>query len=519
VPSFARRPAVALKLLLGRGDDLTVEAQAAPILAGMRSAPTLRVARALVHYRHQVVRGQISRAVLLEEADVPLATLRSAAGDIGARVDDPGLHFFDATGKGELKFGPGAGFVIGLSIGTSSLRAALVDAHGETVLFDALEPDEKQLKKSPPDLLEDVKKLAGNLVGRAFAEHPELLVDGRLPLLGVSVAWPCPVNRAGRPDGYALEHSRWKERALNDRLSRALGLKVRRCNSLNDTAAAAVAVAAERTIPIVHDDPHTRLTFVLRLAGGIGGATVIVERPMFDPEKPIKGFPNSILLGGRDLHAGEIGHIRIGDGQIDSLNKACERDRMDLDPIAAGRCSCAPREESTEIKHLQAYAGAEALAKRLRLGDPDAAALEALHERALDPRETRVLEDMGKLVAHALRGPIAVLDPAEIVITGSLALETVKKTIEEYLQDNEVFSAAPEVTRLDGNENRYVRARGAALVVVRRRLYRALPELVGEAKAEVRRARIEELTERFEEGTWSDSKSERKLAPSRGAEA
>lgn len=478
----------------------------------MRSAPTLRVARTLVHYRRQVARGEISRAVLLEAADVPLATLRSAASEIGARVDDPGLHFFDATRKGELRFGPGAGFVVGLSIGTSSLRAALVDAHGETVLSDALEPDENQLKKSPPDLLEDVKKLAGYLVGRAFAERPDLLLDGRLPLLGVSVAWPCPVNRAGRPDGYALEHSRWKERNLNDRLSRALGLKVKHCNSLNDTAAAAVAIAAERTIPNLHDDRHPRLTFVLRLAGGIGGATVIVERPKLDPEQSVTGFPNSILLGGRDLHAGEIGHIRIGDGQIESLNKACERDRMDLNPIAAGRCSCAPREESAEIKHLQAYAGAEALAKRLRLGNPNAAALEALRERVLDPRETRVLKDMGELVAHALRGPIAVLDPAEIVITGSLALEPVKMTIEKYLQDNEVFSAAPEVTCLEGDENRYVRARGAALVVVRRRLYRALPELVGEPKAEVRRARIEELTERFEQGIWSDSKSERKIA-------
>lgn len=485
----------------------------------MRSSPTLRVARALVHYRHQVVRGQISRAVLLDEADVPLATLRSAAGDIGAHANDPGLHFFDATGKGELKFGPGAGVVVGLSIGTSSLRAALVDAHGETVLSDALEPSEEQLKKSPPDLLEDVKKLAGHLVGRVFEERPSLLVDGRLPLLGVSVAWPCPINRHKRPDGYALEHSRWKERNLNDRLSRALGLKPQRCSSLNDAAAAALTVAAERTIPWMHDDPpHPRLTFVLRLAGGIGGATVIIEPPRFDPEKQVEGFPTSILLGGRDLHAGEIGHIRIGDGQIGDLNRACEQDDVNLEPITPGRCSCAPREESAEqIKHLEAYAAAPALAQRLRLDLQNVGALDALHERPHDPRETRVLEDMGELVAHALRGPIAVLDPAEIVLTGSLALETVRKKIETYLQANEVFSAAPEVTRLKGDENRYVRARGAALVVVRRQLHRALPDLVGHQKAEVRSARIEQLTERLPEGTWSDSSSRRRIAPSRSA--
>lgn len=481
----------------------------------MRSAPTLRVARALVHYRHQVVRGQISRAVLLDEAEVPLATLRSAAADIGAQTKDPGLHFFDATGKGELRFGPGAGLVVGLSIGTSSLRAALVDAHGETVLSNALEPDEQQLKKSPPDLLEDVKKLAGHLVGRAFEERPDLLVDGSLPLIGVSVAWPSPINRHKRPDGYALEHSRWKERNLNDRVSRALGLKPQRCNSLNDAEAAALTVAAERSIPSAHHDfPHPRMTLVLRLAGGIGGATIVIEPPKFDPEKEVKGFPTSILLGGRDLHAGEIGHIRIGDGQITELNEGFQDDLLDLEPITAGHCSCAPREESEDvIKHLEAYAAAPALARRLRLDPRDVGPLDALHDRPHDPRETRVLEDMGEMVAHALRGAIAVLDPAEIVLTGSLALETVRRKFETYLQQNEVFSAAPEVTRLEGEENQYVRARGAALAVVRRQLYRSLPELVGHSKAEVRHAQIERLTERVSKGIWTASSSERRVAP------
>lgn len=481
----------------------------------MRSAPTLRVARALVHYRHQVVRGQISRAVLLDEADVPLATLRSAAADIGAQAKDPGLHFFDATEKGELKFGPGAGFVIGMSIGSSSLRAALVDGHGETVLSDALEPDEKQLEKSPRDLLEDVKKLAGHLVGRAFEECPEFLVDGHLPLLGVSVAWPTPVNRHKRPDGYALAHSRWKERNLNDRLSRALGLKSQRCSSLNDAEAAAVSVAAERSIPWIHDDPpHPRLTLVLRLAGGIGGATVVVEPPRFDPEKEVGGFLTSFVLGGRDLHAGEVGHISIGDGRIRELNNKCLKDGMDLEEITQERCSCTPRDESGEqTKHLEAYAAAPALARRLGLGPQDVGPLNALHERPHDPRETRVLEDMGDLVAHALRGAIAVLDPAEIVLTGSLAFETVRRKIETYLQANEVFSAAPEVTRLKGDDNRYVRARGAALVVVRRQLYRALPDLVGNQKAEVRRTRIEQLTEPVPKSIWSDSNSSRVVAP------
>ncbi len=482
----------------------------------MRSPPTLRVARALVHYRHQVVRGQISRAVLLDEADVPLATLRSAAADIGAQAKDPGLHFFDATEKGELKFGPGAGFVIGLSIGTSSLRAALVDAHGETVLSDALDPYEEQLKESPQDLLEDVKKLAGHLVERVFEERPDFLVDGHLPLVGVSVAWPSPINRHKRPDGYALEHSRWKERDLNDRLSRALGLKPQRCSSLNDAEAAAVSVAADRSIPWIHDDPpHPRLTLVLRLAGGIGGATVVIEPPAFDPEKDVKGFVTSFVLGGRDLHAGEIGHISIGEGQIEKLNKACREDGMELGKIVPGRCSCAPRDERAEIEHLEAYAGAAALARRLGLSPQDVKPLNALHDRPLLKRETRGLEDMGELVAHALRGAIAVLDPAEIVLTGSLALETVREKIETYLQANEVFSAAPEVTRLEGDDNRYVRARGAGLVVVRRQVHRALPDLVGHQKADVRRARIEQLTEGVPKGTWSDSSSSRAVAPSR----
>ena len=466
--------------------------------------PALRVAQGLAHFREQVATGSMSRARLLDEVDVPLATFRSAAQALGARKSEPGVRFFDASTAGRLTFGPGAGLTLGVSIGASSLRAALVDAHGVVIDQDEEPASYGQLEERPEELLKRVRGLGAKILDRAF-RGDDRLVDGKLPLLGVAVAWPCPLNRQGRPEGYALRHSRWKEKNLSIHLSRSLGLDEARCHSLNAAWAAAIAVAADRTSPgAIEEFPHPRLTMVLRLAGGIGGAIVVIEPPTLQLGEGARldGFTSSILLGGMNTHAGEIGHTMLWRGQIDRLNKDTPAE-LNLGQIEAGHCSCIPPEDQ-ELRrwHLEAVAAAPSVAARI---DPGREIADVMTElvRNPGPRHEHALKDLAAMLAHALRGPIAILDPAEVVLTGAMAVETVRSELQTYLQSTEVFSAAPKVTRLEGDENEYVRARGAALAVVRGQLYRRLDYLVGESSAELREKRVREHTTLVERGVWS----------------
>jgi predicted NBD/HSP70 family sugar kinase len=266
---------------------------------------------------------------VLSDAEVADGTFRGAGLALGAHLGSPGLRFFDSSIDGRLAFGPGAGLVAGVSVGTESLRAALVDANGWVRATHDAEPMGGQLS-APRDVARGRIRAAVAALLAVAATRPGLLVDGALPLLGAAVAWPAPVSRAKRPVGHALAHSSWSRgEPLDWLVGLALGIKALTCFALNDTHAAAIGYAHRVThAPDYRSWQHPQLTVVLRLAGGVGGAVIVIE-PSEDARRADRsqgtrrraGFEDTVLLAGLDNYAGEIGHVPVDPRLVVDLNR------------------------------------------------------------------------------------------------------------------------------------------------------------------------------------------------------
>lgn len=93
-------------------------------------------------------------------------------------------------------------------------------------------------------------------------------------------------------------------------------------------------------------------------------------------------------------------------------------------------------------------------------------------KESTDERIIRALGDAGRLIGRSLAGPVLMLNPAGIVLSGSLALDHVKHAIERgrtlWQHLNEPAPGRLDV--LPPRENTYSVARGAALAVFRGQL-------------------------------------------------
>jgi predicted NBD/HSP70 family sugar kinase len=440
-------------------------------------SPRTKVARGLLLHGRRISDGTFDRKRFLEKIGVDNGTLRSAAGELGAKRGSSGLRFFDSSQAGKIAFGPSAGLGIGVSLGNQSLRAALVDANGVSRATYEGKGMPGQLEESPEVLLDRIQEAAGVVLAKGFEEEA-LRVDGALPLLGVSVAWPAPLTRDKLPVGHALAHYSWRSGTpVNGRVANHLGIEIGRSHAMNDAAAAAIAVAYDQTTNREHiDQRHPRLTVTVRLAGGVGAGMVVVEPPQDHADfGPTSGFGKSVLIGGVDHHSGEIGHVPANLTLIDKLNSGLDEERQ----LVPRRCSCAPPDKP-ELGHLESYTGALALAARI---DTGRAPEQVINEVVADPESDthrKPLEDLGILLGDALVGPLAMLNPASVVLTGTLALAPVERAMKTTLDDVHRFGTVPTISRLeDPAEDKYVRARGAALVVLRRHVFRKFPDLLG----------------------------------------
>jgi predicted NBD/HSP70 family sugar kinase len=444
----------------------------------------VRVARGLLLHGEQIRDGTLSRRRFLQGIGVDNGTLRSAAGELGVKLRSPGLRFFDSE-KSRISFGPGAGLALGVSLGSESLRATLVDANGECRIEYEGEAMPGQLAEPPEVLLDRIRDAAGAVLTQAYGDEA-LTVDGAVPFLGLSVAWPTPLTRGKLPVGHALRHHAWRSGTpVTHHVVNHLGIDGKRSNALNDAAAAAIAVAYGQTSKRDHlEQRHPRLTVTLRIAGGIGSGMVVVEPPQDDPEfGRTSGFPKSVLIGGTDHHAGEIGHVPANMALIEKLNES----RPDgLAPFEPHRCSCSPADDP-KLDHLESYAAGPALAQRI---DPARPHGEVVRRILDDPeREThrRALEDVGTLVGDALIGPLAMLNPASVVLTGTLAVPAVEKSMKTTLARVHQFGGQPTVSAIeDPGVNKFIRARGAALVVLRHHVHRELAGILDGPEAVVR---------------------------------
>ncbi len=447
----------------------------------------LKVAHGILLRGHPETGNGLDKSALLKAlGNIPSTTFRAAAEEIGALSSEPGLRFFDASMRGRIAFGPGAGLAVGVSVGAENVRAVLVDANGweyHHVESDALAG---QTSASPDVVLERIKDTVAKSLEKAFTDsEPDLLVEGELPLLGWAVAWPTPIDRASKPSGNALSHPSWRSgQPLDQRVRIKLGIREMPTYALSDAHAAAIAVAHRETHRPEHREwRHARLTIVLRLAGNVSGGVVILAPTRQDQEVgEISGFVDSILLAGYDNNAGEIGHAPICPSLVAEL-----ADNDEAGPLTLQRCSCVSPDDEELPSHLEAYASVLALTKRLYPELPRGEALRRVLDDPEQDRHRRALLDVGALVGDALLSPIAILNPAQITLTGSLALPLVHDEIEERVGKAHKLGAQPAITALGGTENDFIRASGAALALIRKLVHRRLAELLDNEKEGVSR--------------------------------
>jgi predicted NBD/HSP70 family sugar kinase len=442
-----------------------------------------KVAQGLLLWGEHLRRGEMKKEDFFQGAVAPTQkgfdNTRNSLGAVGKR-------YFEKDG---LKFGPGAGFVVGMSVGPSKVRALVLDANGEQrANFTSPTPIEGLRHLPPNELLSHLKTALTSVVEPVRGDH-RALIDGRWPLLGVSIAWGGPVNREKMPMGRTLSDPGWHvgTHSLVRLPAAAFRLPEDRLHAQNDAQATAIAVAFDQTQQLDYVNwTHPKLNITLRIAGGVGSGIIVVERPP-KPREPAfehhrSGFPTSILLGGADLCSGEIGHAPIELGLIDSLNnrdlgeKAKATD-WDLGEITPAACSC---DLSKPGDHIEAYTSIPALARRFpdRPGSP-LDVIEDILRRPDQPAHAQALADIGEILGRSMRGPIAILDPATIALTGTLAVPSVQTAFELAIGNARPFGGPPTVY---ANPDNFAAARGAALAVMRRLVYRRFTALLGHAR-------------------------------------
>jgi predicted NBD/HSP70 family sugar kinase len=459
----------------------------------------IAVAQALSVYGRELTSGDLSRSGFFQEAALDDDRFRYQGQYVGAKASVPGSRFFNSE-RSSLSFGPGAGLVIGVSIGSQSARAAIFDAGGlmhHPVELPALD---NQLREPPATVLDRIKTAADIVLGQALSDSNLLLVNGALPFLGLSVAWPTPLNRAKLPVGNALSHPGWnRSQPLTEQVAQHLSLEDGHSHAINDAAAAALAMAHVQTTQVEHrSQTYPILTLTLRIAGGIGAASIVIEPPTRAHELhgTSSGFSRSTLIGGLDHHAGEIGHVPIARSTLSEIN----RRRGELARLRPFRCSCTVRGEPIPM-HLEAVAAVPATTNRLDPRRPHQKVLEHLLGDINHRPHRQILRDVGALVGETLLNPVAMLNPGRINLTGSLAVEPVQAEIVDTIRRNHRFSSQPKVVLPSSTESAFSPAKGAALAVLRHRVHRRLPLLLGGKPATVR-ANVVALTTPVRRPPW-----------------
>ncbi len=368
-----------------------------------------------------------------------------------------------------LSLGPGLGVMLALSVGGESVIGALVTADGKKHYEqDAYEIN--QLAGSPERLMARIRKVAVAVLEEAFERDELLVTDGDtrgLKLIGVTVAWPTPMDRESVPQGTSLPAD-WRDRPLRERIAETLDLDIRRCHSLNDSNAGALTVAFEWD-----GEAGDETVMCIHLAKGIGLGTAHMPIPR-ENELP---FVQAHLVGGTyGIFAGEIGHTRVDRSLIEDLNEriAHQADALGIKPLNPNRAcpGCGPQGSG----HLEAVVGAEAVLERLEPWTTDQSLVGGLKQLHWDvarkePNALHVLRDVGRAVGRTMGGIVAATDPARIMLTGSLASEQVALGMKERVAEGDLNDRVV-IECFEEDDRTSVALRGAALATLRAGLYR-----------------------------------------------
>jgi predicted NBD/HSP70 family sugar kinase len=412
---------------------------------------------------------------------------RSVANVVGELAGDRLL----VRGRPAL-LGPGMGLVVGVSMGSESVRAGIVDPNGTLQVESELPASPGQLQAPPEHLLDRIRQAVLETLERAF-DQPQLTLkaSGALALHGVAVAWPAPMSRDKFPGRAGLRHAGWQQRdpgagkmlTLPEHVARVLGAPFYpdTCHALNDVNAQALAIAFDkaRDRALEPDDDRWRVAMVVRVGGGLGAAVVTLA----PHARRRLSFIDSRLIVGTNGYAGEFGHLPIEPSVITQLNKdnPLPKDRLARLDYNKAKCSCG------RPHHLEAFASGAALARRLKASDSAASdpsiggtpLLRTIFDGPLDEVQIQAVRDVGRLIGRALASPILMLDPYSITFTGSVAIDELEHGVqlERGVWANGVGDTV-KIESLTPEEGAFAGVRGASIAVLRRHVYRQLEQVV-----------------------------------------
>lgn len=379
-----------------------------------------------------------------------------------------------------LRFTPHLGLVLGISYGTDCVRGALVDANGTRYAEYERYYLEDLLGAEPQAVMMRIARCAREVLDEGLNDPNLAVADDNLPLLGVAVAWPSPVDRSKRPRGRLLRHQGWHRtnsagltKTLLQHQSEALGksFPVARCHAINDVGAHALTAAFTMTRSWFADKPdgRRRVLLTVRVGRQIGASTIVLA-----PKNPKHlSFIDSRLIEGTHGFAGLIGHLPIGRGFVEEVS---EDSAPHLKPIEYDwPCSCG------KVHHLEAIAGGTAIGRRLDDADLERTSnpktreriLRSLHESDERPPQASAVYDAGRIVGRALTGPILMADPFHIKFTGAFANEVfvngVKSERTRWLSS---IDDSVQLSHFSFDESLWAGVSGAALAVLRQKIYR-----------------------------------------------
>lgn len=411
----------------------------------------------------QLGNERLTRERLAAMAGVTTPTLRRS-------ILDPLLNGRFLDGGPPLRFGPSL-LALAVYVGTTHVRAALVDANGQVLLSEVAPPAYDQLRQNRSFVAGRIREVVESIVDRVNAEADSFKVRGALQLVQVSVGWPTPLDRAGYASQTSILDRSWHGQPIKSFVAEALPFEypVDRIDVMNDAWAAVTTAAFEHSkAQALAGDPSLFSTVLMALR--IGGV-INVSAIRLPPTVPTRlGFVQASLLVGASGLGGNLGHLPVPAALLAHLNQGRPNGLGSL--RASSRCSCGAE------GHLESLAAAPGVIGRLP--DEEAEALRSQGAMFLrdilrksltqDELVERSLADAGRLIAQSLSGAVAVLDPEIVFVSGYLASRPLVHALQEGTPGNRTY--CQEAADPDGTAVR----RGLALSAFRRMIFRELDD-------------------------------------------
>ena len=376
-----------------------------------------------------------------------------------------------------LRLGPGLGLFVAIAVDGESVVAATVDANGFPHHVERTAPQIDLRRASAGDVLDKIADVATRTWSASKTSGVSGCKVSQRDFRGVVVGLPTPVGRdRGRPwvRGHSLADNHWRsapfEELLRHRLpSTSFGSDEFLIDALNDANCDAMAVvfAEARRDPDGERASHSEVFLIVRIACGVGAGMVRLAR--HEPRGPFRLTRSTLLVGSGGV-SGEIGHLSVPNSELSRLSNDGP-----LRPLKALPCSCGAKD------HLEGCIGLGALANRLhrtsprlfRLEEPLGPQVARLLTRR-DDTVSRALSDAGSILGSALASSILLLDPAKVVLTGTLGVTEVAAAAEARCRDTYGLTSRARFEPVSAPMRDILTVIGAGVAAFRRSIFKPL---------------------------------------------